>query len=370
MQSKQIFSGLRVLELASVLAGPGVGQFFAELGATVTKVEQPAGDVTRHWRVFTESTKNDVTAYFAAANWGKESVVLELTKAEDLEKLYELVREADIVIASYKPGDARKLKVDYESLRLLNPGLIYGQVSGYGQQSKKVGYDAVIQAEVGFMHMNGEPGSSPLKMPVALIDLLAAHQLKEALLLAMLHKAGTGEGSLVSVSLFDAAVASLANQATNWLCAGHNPQKMGSEHPNIVPYGSVFVTKDKRQIIFAIGSDKQFFQLCHLLGLEECSRFATNAQRVKHRAEVNKTVAEAVARFEQRDLLKLLEEANIPAGSVNDVMTVFGTPEAQKLILGEAGRVRGVRTMVAEAGFLPRVALKEPPHLSSGAFSE
>jgi crotonobetainyl-CoA:carnitine CoA-transferase CaiB-like acyl-CoA transferase len=366
MQSKQIFSGLRVLELASVLAGPGVGQFFAELGASVIKIEQPSGDVTRHWRVAAESAENDVTAYFAAANWGKESLVLELTKAPDLEKLYELVREADVVIASYKSGDARKLKVDYDSLRLLNPGLIYGQISGYGQQNKKVGYDAVIQAEAGFMYMNGEPGSSPLKMPVALIDLLAAHQLKEALLLALMHKAKTGEGSLVSVSLFDAAVASLANQATNWLCAGHNPQKMGSEHPNIVPYGSMFMTKDNRQIILAIGSDKQFLQLSKILGIEMDPRFATNAQRIKHRAEVNKAVTEAVTQFEQKYLLNLLEEANIPAGSVNDVKTVFATPEAQKLVLGEAGGVRGVRTMIAEAEFLPRLALKEPPHLNSG----
>lgn len=210
--------GIKVLELASVLAGPGVGQFFAELGANVIKVEnlRTGGDVTRTWKAAGEPT-DDRSAYFCAVNWGKRSIALDLSKKEGQKIVHELARQADIVIASYKPGDPEKLGVDYKSLSSVNNGLIYGQITGYGAENPKVGYDAIVQAESGFMYMNGEPGGRSLKMPVALVDVLAGHHLKEGLLLAMLQRQQTGAGRLVEVSLIQAAISSLANQATNWL---------------------------------------------------------------------------------------------------------------------------------------------------------
>lgn len=222
-----IFQNLRVIELANVLAGPSVGQFFAELGAEVIKIENPKtkGDVTRSWKLKSEDSESSISAYFSAANSGKKSIALDLWNQEDLSILYKLIDKSDIVIASYKAGDAEKLRVDYESLKAINPKIIYGQITGYGDEDERVGYDAIIQAESGFMSMNGEQGGSSLKMPVALVDVLAAHHLKEAILLAYINLLKNNEGSKVSVSLFESAIASLANQATNYLIAGHNPQK-------------------------------------------------------------------------------------------------------------------------------------------------
>ncbi|HKZ37881.1 MAG TPA: CoA transferase, partial [Chryseolinea sp.] len=207
-----MFDDLKVLELASVLAGPSVGQFFAELGAEVIKVENiiTAGDVTRTWRVTGEQT-DDRSSYFCSVNWGKKSIAVNLNTPEGKKIIYALVKKSDIVIASFKPGDAAKLEVDYETLSALNPSLIYGQITGYGSGKPRVGYDAVIQAEAGFMFMNGEPGGPSLKMPVALMDILAAHHLKEGILLALLNKQRSGRGELVEVSLIQAAISSLAN---------------------------------------------------------------------------------------------------------------------------------------------------------------
>jgi len=222
-----MFEDLKVLELASVLAGPSVGQFFAELGATVIKVENPntSGDVTRSWKGAGETT-DDRSAYFCSVNWGKKSIAVNLETVEGRNIVHRLAEQADVLIASYKPGDSTKIGVDYETLSALNPGLIYGQITGYGSNDPRVGYDAVIQAEAGFISINGEPGRTSLKMPVALVDILAGHHLKEGILLAMLEKSKTGKGGFVEVSLIQAAVSSLANQATNWLI-GQNSSETG-----------------------------------------------------------------------------------------------------------------------------------------------
>ena len=230
-----IFKDLNIVELGTVLAAPQVGQFFAELGANVIKVENPrtGGDVTRTWRLKGEDTEDTRSAYFCASNWGKKSIALNIGQEADIKKLYELVKEADIVIANYKFGADKKFGVDYQSLHKINPQLIYGHITAYGTTDKRVGYDAIIQAESGFLYMNGSEGGESVKMPVALVDILAAHQLKEALLIALLEKKHTPKGNYygqyVSVSLFDAAIASLANQATNWLTAGVIPEKRGSQ---------------------------------------------------------------------------------------------------------------------------------------------
>ncbi|MBL7877640.1 MAG: CoA transferase, partial [Cyclobacteriaceae bacterium] len=276
-----MFQNLKVLELASVLAGPSVGQFFAELGASVIKVENliAGGDVTRSWKSRGEQT-DDRSAYFCSVNWGKKSVAMDLNTLEGKSVVQKLAAASDLVIASYKPGDAEKLGVSYNQLRTTNEKLIYGQITGYGSDTDRVGYDAVIQAESGFMDLNGEAEGDPTKMPVALIDVLAAHHLKEGLLLALLKRERTGHGSFIEVSLIQAAVSSLINQASNWLVAKQLPSRQGSSHPNIAPYGDYFLTRDGKKILLAVGSDRQFLSLLKILKLEAHPEFATNALRV------------------------------------------------------------------------------------------
>ena len=369
-----VFNGLLVVELASVLAGPGVGQFFAELGARVLKVENAAtaGDVTRKWKLSSEDPASDLSAYFASVNWGKESVLADLKTAEGLALVQRLARKADIVIASYKPGDAQKLGVDYASLAALNPRLLYGQITGYGPDVARAGYDAVLQAETGFMYLNGQPEGPPTKMPVALIDILAGHQLKEALLAALWMRERTGKGQLVEVSLQHAAVASLANQAANLLVAGHNPQRMGSEHPNIAPYGSIFSTKDEKQLVLAIGDDRQFSALCEVLGradLARDARFLTNSQRVRHREALNARLQELILLQPLSPLLEALISRHVPAGAVNDLQTVFNDPAVAGLVLRaprDAAAAAGLRTVAFRMSGLPEpVSLSPPPHLGA-----
>jgi crotonobetainyl-CoA:carnitine CoA-transferase CaiB-like acyl-CoA transferase len=356
--------GIKVLELASVLAGPGVGQFFAELGADVIKVENVrlGGDVTRSWKAAGEKT-DDRSAYFCSVNWGKRSIALDLSLSEHIEVVHRLAGRSDIVIASYKPGDAEKLQVDFKTLRKKNPGLIYGQVTGYGSSNPKVGYDAIIQAESGFMFMNGEPGRSSLKMPVALVDVLAGHQLKEGLLLAMLRKMKTGEGQLVEVSLIQAAISSLVNQATNWLVAGKLPKKHGSAHPNIAPYGDVFLTEDNMELLLAVGNDRQFSDLCQILGLEEISkdkRFASNVMRVQNRVDLNAILGGKINQRNSANLVSQLDSAKIPGGLIQNVSKALEMPEAKDLLISNGG-LKGLRGYVGNSD--EKIGLLPPPRL-------
>jgi len=363
-----MLNDLKVLELASVLAGPSVGQFFAELGAEVIKIENPkiGGDVTRGWKIPDEPT-DDRSAYFCSCNWGKKSVALDLTIKKDLEIVKKLATKSDIVIASYKPGDAEKLGVSYEQLRSLNSQLIYGQISGYGSDDDRVGYDAVIQAEAGFMALNGEHDGPPTKMPVALIDVLAAHQLKEGLLLALLRREKTREGSFVEVSLMQTAVASLANQATNWLVGKKLPHRQGSAHPNIAPYGDSFVTQDSKRILLAVGSDKQFDELIKILGLgrkDLGDRFLKNQERVANRKELNKILAEKIMSINSNVFIEKLRAKKIPAGFIQNLKEVFELPQAMETLLRGAG-VQGVRNYIGKeaGGWKLENGLLPPPHL-------
>jgi len=366
MPSEPVFKDLLVLELASVLAGPSVGQFFAELRARVIKVENAAtkGDVTRTWKLKTEDATTDVPAYFSAVNWGKTSLALDLTQQQDLEQLYTLVAQADIVIASYKPGDAEKLKVDYATLQGINPRLIYGHITGYGTDDARAGYDAVVQAESGFMYLNGQADGPPTKMPVALMDVLTAHQLKEGLLVALLQRERTGKGQLVQVSLLAAAVSALANQATNYLVAGHHPQRMGSDHPNIVPYGSVYTSKDQKPLVLAIGDDRQFRRLCEVLGapaLADNPKFSSNYNRVQHREEINQQLRQLIALQNREPLLLALYRQQVPAGAVNTVAEVFELPQAQSMLLHSASAKPGVRQVAFRLAGQETVPLVPPP---------
>ena len=355
-----------MLELASVLAGPSVGQFFAELGAHVIKVENPkvGGDVTRSWKFKGEKT-DDRSAYFSAINWGKQSIALDISTSQGLDVARHLSAKADIVIASFKPGDAEKLGVDYGSLSKDHPQLIYGQITGYGSADPRVGYDAIIQAEAGFMFLNGEAGSPSLKMPVALVDILAGHHLKEGLLLAMLERLRTGRGQLVQVSLIEAAVASLANQASNFLVGGAAPQKHGSSHPNIAPYGDVFTTLDGKEILLAIGTDKQFEVLCNVLNIINVAQdklFGDNQARVRHRVELNTILAQTIGRLRALPLLEKLALAKVPAGAVRSIPEVMDDPAIANLFLS-SGDLKGLRTYSAHSGDSLSSHLLPPPKL-------
>jgi crotonobetainyl-CoA:carnitine CoA-transferase CaiB-like acyl-CoA transferase len=360
---------LKVLELASVLAGPSVGQFFAELGAEVIKIEnlKTGGDITRTWKGAGEQT-DDRSAYFCSVNWGKKSVAVDLSTSEGKVIVQKLAAKSHIVIASYKPGDAEKLGVSYQQLRTNNQQLIYGQITGYGSDNDRVGYDAVIQAESGFMDLNGEKGGTPTKMPVALIDVLAGHHLKEALLIALLKRERSGEGSFVEVSLMQTAISSLTNQATNWLVAGKLPSRQGSAHPNIAPYGESFLTKDGKRILLAIGSDRQFFDLLHVLRINPVTfeqKFSTNHRRVENREELGHVLSEQIIKLNAAELLLKIHEYKIPAGIIQNVKDVFEMKEAKELLMINNG-LTGVKSFVANGGAsMPSdssFSILPPPH--------
>lgn len=356
-----MFHNLKVLELASVLAGPSVGQFFAELGAEVIKVENltAGGDVTRTWKSKGEQT-DDRSAYFCSVNWGKKSVALDLNSVEGKLTVQKLASQSDLVIASYKPGDAEKLGVSYGQLKLNNEKLIYGQITGYGSDSERVGYDAVIQAESGFMDLNGEAEGNPTKMPVALIDVLAAHHLKEGLLLALLKRERTGQGSFIEVSLIQAAVSSLVNQASNWLVAKQLPMRQGSAHPNIAPYGDHFLTHDGKNFLLAVGNDRQFSHVLKNLELEQQPEFATNALRVVNREKLKTILSSAILKIDSATLLSRMNEYKIPAGIIQNMKEVFDMNAANDLLI-KADSLTGVRSYVAQ-GIDTAQSLSPPPH--------
>ncbi|MEQ8908756.1 MAG: CoA transferase [Vicingaceae bacterium] len=352
-QQEAIFQDLKVIELASVLAGPSVGMFFAELGAKVIKVENKlsGGDVTRSWKLASEDQNHPFSAYYSSVNWGKESWFLDLKDTQDKVKLFAEIESADLVIANFKAGSAAKLGLDYTNLKKLKSDLIYGEITGFGD-SNRIAYDVVLQAESGFLSMCGEPGGKPVKMPVALIDLLAAHQLKEGLLLALIGKEKNGKGAKVSVSLYDAALASLANQATNYLMAGHIAKPMGTLHPNIAPYGECFACQADKMIVLAVGNDKQFEALCHLLdlaGLAKDSRFKQNHLRLKNRTELAAKLEQAIKAWEREELLQTLIAADVPAGAVRNMQEVLEKPEAQARIKEEEKEGQYLTTLSGNA---------------------
>jgi crotonobetainyl-CoA:carnitine CoA-transferase CaiB-like acyl-CoA transferase len=368
----QPLKDIRVLELANVLAGPTVGVTLSELGATVIKVENllTSGDVTRTWKLTTEDCDTDISGYFSCANWGKKSISLNLNTQEGLDIVHQLASICDIVLVSYKPGDAEKLKVDYKTLSQRNTKLIYAQITGYGLKNPRAGYDAIIQAESGYTYMNGEPNGKPIKMPVALMDLLASHQVKEAVLLGLLNRERTGNGQFIEVSLIKSGIASLANQATNWLVGNVIPSPMGSGHPNIVPYGTIYNTKDFKPVVLAVGNDKQFAELCVVLGkpdLAKDSKFLNNYNRVFNREELNAKIQELIGEIDRDSLLDLLDKKNVPAGGVYNMKEVFELPEAKELVMesetGSGMKIKGLRTVAFTFDGIDKPnQISAPPH--------
>ncbi len=331
------FKDLKVVELAGVLAGPSVGLFFAELGAEVTKIEnkKTGGDVTRTWKSSSEKITGSSSAYFLSVNFKKKHLFLDVSKPLDHKKCLTLIEKADLVIVNFKKGDAEKLGLSYALLKKINPKLIYAAIHGYSESDPRPAYDLVLQAESGFMSMNGTQKSGPLKMPVAIIDLLAAHHLKEGILMALLKRNSTGIGSHVSVSLFDAAVCSLANQATNYLISGTIPRRLGSLHPNIAPYGETFFTTDKILVTFAIGNNTQFLSLCRVLKIEKTGaqkRFEQNKDRVLNRKQLFEIMRGAVQLLRFQTLHRECLKMNIPCARIRNLEEVFALPEAQQLL--------------------------------------
>lgn len=336
---EDIFKNLVVIDVSTVLAGPSVATFFAELGAQVVKIENPKiPDVTRSWKLANESQSSSISSYFSSINYKKKYLQIDLKSEEGLTQFYNLVSDADILISNFKFGDEEKLKITEKQIYSINPSLIWGKINGFGAENDRVAYDLILQAETGFMSMNGTKESGPVKMPVALIDILAAHQLKEAILIALYHRKLTNEGKSVSVSLYDAAITSLANQASNYLMSGHIPERIGSLHPNIAPYGEIFETKDKEKITFAIGSQVHFEKLCGIIGYNDLitnSLYKSNAERVKNRQTLYQEMNTRICQLNSNDIIQNCHVNHIPVAKINSLDKVFSKQEAIDLVRSE-----------------------------------
>lgn len=314
-----VLNGLKVIELASVLAGPSVGMFLAELGADVVKIENPftGGDVTRSWKLNTEEVSESRSAYFCSVNWGKESLSLDLTSKESRARLREMISSCDILLTSFKKGDDIKFGLEPNEIIARHPKLIYASIIGYSGEDERVAYDAAIQAESGWWHINGERGGEGHKLPVAVVDVFAGHQLKQGILAAIIKRSQTGLGSHVVVSLFDSAVSALVNQASNWLVGGADPEAMGSEHPNISPYGNSFICKDGKKIMLAVGSNRQYISMCNTLQIDPDPKlFGTNKLRVLNRAKLKEILIPAFKKFDASSLFIKFRKLNVPCAEV------------------------------------------------------
>ncbi len=332
----QLFKDLRVLDLSSVLAGPSVATFFAELGASVIKIENPKthGDVTRSWKLPQEKTA--VSAYWSSVNYAKQIEFLDI--GENISYIKELLATSDILITNFKFGDAEKFGLTPQILREEFPKLIQASITGFKSNPRRVAYDVVLQAETGFMFMNGMQETPPLKMPVAMMDVLAAHQLKEAILCALYQREKTGEGTVVTASLEKSGISSLVNQASNYLMSGMIPQREGSLHPNIAPYGETFCTKDNKWLVLAIGSDGQFEKLCTFLDIPEVKslpQFQTNSSRVLHRSSLSHYLEKAFVMKDSQEILENAIRENVPIGMVRSMDSVFESSVAQSMVLKE-----------------------------------
>jgi crotonobetainyl-CoA:carnitine CoA-transferase CaiB-like acyl-CoA transferase len=339
---KDFFEGLRIVELSSVLAGPVVGSFFAELGATVVKIENQKshGDVTRSWRMAEEKNNIGPSAYYHSANYNKSIVFLDFTIDEDLQQLYTEIKLADIVITNYQKHTAVKLKIDLKTISEVNKKAIIAQLNAYEYDDPRPGFDLVMQAETGFISMTGSEDALA-KMPVAMIDLMAAHQMKEAILMGLIRKIKSNQGSVIHVSLYKSAIASLANQATNFLMSGNIAMPLGTLHPNIAPYGEVATTKDNKYVMLAIGSDHQFQKFLLLLETNTSyikdlifeASFITNSQRLYHRVILNDFIKNYVKEMNFDVFMREMNLHGIPVSTIKNISEVFNDPLAQSMVI-------------------------------------
>jgi crotonobetainyl-CoA:carnitine CoA-transferase CaiB-like acyl-CoA transferase len=351
--------GLKVLELARILAGPWAGQTLADLGADVVKVESPEGDDTRTWGPpFVEAADggNLSAAYFHACNRGKRSITADFTTPEGQATVRALAASADVVIENFKVGGLKKYGLDHASLEQLNPRLITCSITGFGQDgpyASRAGYDFLIQGMAGAMSITGEPDGQPTKTGYAMADLFSGLYATIGILASLRKRDETGEGAYIDCALMDSQVAVLANQAMNYLVSGKSPSRLGNAHPNITPY-EVFPVSDGH-VIIAVGNDGQFRRLCGAINrpdLAEAADYQTNALRVKNRGELVPAITAATLKFDRATLLGLLEGATVPGGPINTIGDVFADPQVQhrgmRLDLpneaAASGSVPGVRT--------------------------
>ncbi|ANL28067.1 acyl-CoA transferases/carnitine dehydratase protein [Rhizobium phaseoli] len=348
--------GVRVLELARILAGPWAGQTLADLGATVIKVESPEGDDTRRWGPPFITDGDDVAAaYFHSCNRGKLSLTADFNSMDDIDKIRTLVASADVVIENFKVGGLKKFGLDYESLKAINPRLIYCSITGFGQTGPyagRAGYDFIVQGMAGIMDLTGEPDREPQKIGVAFADIFTGLYSVIAIQAALILRNTTSEGQFIDMALLDSAVGVLANQAMNFLASGKAPTRLGNAHPNIAPY-QVFPVSDGN-IIIACGNDAQFARLCDILRLSAVAddvRFKSNAERVRHREELTSVMEAQTKLFKRTDLLADLARVGIPAGPINTVEDVFADPQvAHREMAVDNEGIAGIRTPIIFSG--------------------
>jgi crotonobetainyl-CoA:carnitine CoA-transferase CaiB-like acyl-CoA transferase len=325
-------SGVRVLELARILAGPWAGQMLADLGAEVIKVEAPEGDDTRRWGPPFVDREGDVSAaYFHGCNRGKKSVIADFRTEEGRARVRDLAAGADVLIENFKLGGLVKYGLDYASLRALNPGLIYCSITGFGQTgpyAHRAGYDYIIQGMSGIMSVTGAPEGQPQKVGVAVTDILTGLYSVNAILAALHLRQRTGEGQHIDMGLLDVATAFMANQAMNYLTTRSAPTRIGNAHQNLAPY-QVFDCADG-WIIIATGNDAQYRRLCGILGLPELAEdpaYLTNADRIANRETLTARLTEATRVRSKAELLAACEGEGVPAGPINDLAEVFADPQ-------------------------------------------
>jgi crotonobetainyl-CoA:carnitine CoA-transferase CaiB-like acyl-CoA transferase len=356
-------AGLKVLELARVLAGPFAGQTLADLGADVIKVEAPAGDDTRRWGPpWIDHAGERAAAYYHACNRGKRSITADFRTPEGRELVHRLAAQSDVLIENFKHGGLAKYGLDYDTLKTINPRLVYCSITGFGQTgpyADYAGYDFIIQGMAGLMDLTGEPDGAPQKVGIAIADLLTGLYAVIAIQAALTQRSCLGQGQHIDLSLMDCLTGVLTNQAMNYLVTGDPPHRIGSAHPNIVPY-QAFPVSDG-YLIIAVGNDRQYQRLVELLDLQagRDPKFASNAGRVEHRAELVPAIAAATRGWSRDDLLQACERHTIPAGPINTLADVFNDPQviARELKILADG-IPGVRTPITFSH--GRLALDRP----------
>jgi len=325
-------AGLKVLELARILAGPWAGQLLADLGAEVIKVERAgAGDDTRSWGP--PFAADGTAAYFHACNRGKSSLAVDFQDQADLEQVRSLAAHSDVIIENFKVGGLKRFGLDYSAVAAANSGVVYCSITGFGQTgpyAPRAGYDFIIQGMGGAMSLTGEPEGPPQKAGVAYADIFTGLYSTVAILAALRERDRSGQGAHIDMALLDCQVGVLANQALNWMVSGKVPHRMGNGHANLVPYQS-FRARDG-ELIIAVGNDRQFARLCAIIGLDALAsdpRFATNPARIAHRATLLPLLEAAIGERGRDELAAALEQAGIPTGPINDVAQVFADPQVR-----------------------------------------
>ena len=356
-------AGVRVADFSRVLAGPYATMLLADFGADVIKVEPPSGDDTRGWLPPVDAAGR--STYFGGVNRNKRSVVLDLADAAGLAEARRLAASADVVVENFRPGVMARFGLDFERVRAANPGVVYCSITGFGtgDGATLAGYDLLVQAVGGLMSITGDPDGEPSKVGVALVDVLTGQNALAGILLALRDRDRTGVGQLVEVNLLQSLLSALTNQASSTLATGTAPRRMGNRHPSIAPY-AVFRAAD-RELVIAVGNDKQFRALAGVLGasgLADDGRFASNEDRVAHHSELHEAIEAALAAASAAHWVEALTRAGVPAGLVNDVAEAIAFAQSLGLeaVVELAGPEAVVESLPADPGLAPHRSIANP----------